>query len=50
MIKTKKARHFYEFGDFRIDPVRRQILRGNRPVAVQPKAFDILLVLVENPE
>ena len=50
MIKTKKARHFYEFGDFRIDPERRQILRGNHPVAVQPKAFEILLVLVENPE
>jgi DNA-binding winged helix-turn-helix (wHTH) protein/tetratricopeptide (TPR) repeat protein len=45
-----KARQLYEFGPFRIDPDQRQLLRQNQPVALQPKAFDILLVLVENSE
>jgi eukaryotic-like serine/threonine-protein kinase len=43
-----KARCFYEFGPFRIDPNHRQLLRQEQPVPLQPKAFDILLVLVEN--
>jgi eukaryotic-like serine/threonine-protein kinase len=43
-----KARHLYEFGPFRIDPEHRQLLRENQPVPLQPKAFDILLALVEN--
>ena len=43
-----KERHFYEFGPFRIDPDHRLLLRENRPVPVQPKAFDILLVLIQN--
>jgi DNA-binding winged helix-turn-helix (wHTH) protein/Tol biopolymer transport system component len=45
-----KERRFYEFGPFRIDPDRRLLLRENQPVPLQPKAFDILLVLVENAE
>ena len=42
----KKERHLYEFGPFRIDPDHRLLLRESQPVPVQPKAFDILLVLV----
>jgi len=42
------ARRFYEFGPFRVDPHQRRLLRQNQPVPLQPKAFDILLVLVEN--
>jgi len=45
-----KARQLYEFGPFRMDPDRRQLLRQNQPVPLQSKAFDILLVLVENSE
>jgi DNA-binding winged helix-turn-helix (wHTH) protein/tetratricopeptide (TPR) repeat protein len=45
-----KVRQLYEFGPFRIDPEQRQLLRQNQPVPLQPKAFDILLVLVENSE
>jgi TolB-like protein/DNA-binding winged helix-turn-helix (wHTH) protein/Tfp pilus assembly protein PilF len=45
-----KARNLYEFGPFRIDPDHRQLLRQNQPVPLQPKSFDILLVLVENSE
>ena len=45
-----KRQQFYEFGPFRIDPGRRLLLRDSQPVPVQPKAFDILLALVENKE
>ncbi len=48
MAKGNKGRQFYEFGPFRIDPDNRLLLRQNEPVSLQPKAFDILLVLVEN--
>jgi DNA-binding winged helix-turn-helix (wHTH) protein/tetratricopeptide (TPR) repeat protein/TolB-like protein len=38
----------YEFDGFRVDPVRRRLLRGGEQVPLTPKAFSILLVLVEN--
>jgi DNA-binding winged helix-turn-helix (wHTH) protein/tetratricopeptide (TPR) repeat protein len=41
------SRVCYEFGPFRLDPVRRRLLRDDRPVALTPKAFDTLLALVE---
>lgn len=37
----------YEFGPFRVDPVRRQLTRDGRPVPLTPKAFDTLVALVE---
>ena len=36
----------YEFGPFQMDPDKQILLRGNDPVAVTPKAFETLLVLV----
>jgi DNA-binding winged helix-turn-helix (wHTH) protein/Tol biopolymer transport system component len=39
----------YEFGPFRLDPAERLLLRGGRPVALTPKAFDLLAYLVERP-
>ena len=39
--------HVFEFGPFVLDPSRRMLLRGGQPVALQPKAFDMLLRLVE---
>src|SRR5947199_390471 len=39
----------YEFDDFRVDPVRRPLLRSGEPVPVTPKALSILLVLLEQP-
>src|SRR5215212_7563828 len=39
--------HLYEFGPFRLDPVRRRLLRDGEPVALTPKAFETLLVLVQ---
>jgi len=44
----QEARHSYEFGPFRLDATERLLLRNGRPIAITPKAFDTLLVLVEN--
>ncbi len=38
----------YEFGPFYLEPVKRILLRDGEPVALPPKAFDTLLVLIEN--
>lgn len=37
----------YEFGGFRLIPAERQLLRYNQPVALPPKAFQALILLVE---
>jgi len=47
---VNKEKHFYQFGPFRIDSDHRLLLRDAKPVPLQPKAFDILLVLLENSE
>src|SRR5258708_3011452 len=38
----------YEFGPFRVDPDKQVLLCENRPVAVTPKAFETLLLLVRH--
>ncbi len=43
-----RARQFYQFGPFRIDPVKRVLSRDRQPISLNPKTFDILLTLVEN--
>lgn len=40
--------HLFEFGPFRLDSAERQLLRDGEPVPIPPKAFDTLVVLVEN--
>jgi TolB-like protein/DNA-binding winged helix-turn-helix (wHTH) protein/Flp pilus assembly protein TadD len=42
------TKQIYEFGQFRIDPDERLLLREGKPVSVTPKAFETLLALVEN--
>jgi Tol biopolymer transport system component/DNA-binding winged helix-turn-helix (wHTH) protein len=42
------SHRFYRFDDFEIDTLKRQLLRSGQPVTLQPKAFDLLLALVEN--
>lgn len=37
----------YEFGPFRLDPSERLLLRDGQPIALKPKAFDLLVFLVE---
>ncbi len=46
-IEPKTERVLYEFEDFRVDPVRRRLLRAGEPVPLTPKAFAILLVLLD---
>ena len=38
----------YEFGKFRFDPANHRLLSGDAPVALTPKVFELLLVLVQN--
>src|SRR5947207_10439256 len=38
----------FEFDSFRLVPAERQLLREGEPVALPPKAFDTLVVLVQN--
>jgi Tol biopolymer transport system component/DNA-binding winged helix-turn-helix (wHTH) protein len=44
----KQTKHFYEFGAFRLDLIQRILLRGNQVVALTPKAFETLLILVQH--
>jgi Tol biopolymer transport system component/DNA-binding winged helix-turn-helix (wHTH) protein len=37
----------YEFGEFRLDPVARALTRQDQPIALAPKSFDLLVLLVE---
>ena len=40
----------YEFGPFRLEPAERRLVRDREPVALTPKAFDLLVFLVEHPD
>jgi len=44
----ERAKHFYEFGQFRIDEGERVLLREGQPVPLAPKVFDTLLALVKD--
>ncbi|MGE0131811.1 MAG: winged helix-turn-helix domain-containing tetratricopeptide repeat protein [Blastocatellales bacterium] len=39
---------YYSFGSFRVDPHRRTLWRDGKVVALAPKAFDMLLMMLEN--
>ena len=43
------VRRFYDFGEFRLDPVRYRLFRGDEVVSVSPKAIETLTLLVRNP-
>ena len=45
-----QEKHLYEFGPFRLDPVKRRLLRDGEPVPLTPKALDTLLALVRRAE
>src|SRR5438034_8262432 len=38
----------YEFDRFRLDPVRRLVLKDGEILPLAPKSFDVLLVLIEH--
>jgi Tol biopolymer transport system component/DNA-binding winged helix-turn-helix (wHTH) protein len=42
------TKHFYDFENFRVDPGERVLLRDGKPVPLTPKAFQMLMILVEN--
>jgi serine/threonine protein kinase len=44
----EKTRHFYSFGPFRLDPGDGLLTLEGKPVPLAPKAFEALLMLVEN--
>jgi DNA-binding winged helix-turn-helix (wHTH) protein len=46
----KEGKHFYEFGPYRIDPEERLLLRGRELIRLPPKAFETLLILVNQSE
>lgn len=48
-MATVPALACYEFGPFRLDPVRRRLLKDGTPVALRPKEFDLLLALIQRP-
>lgn len=44
---SSQINNLYEFGPFHLDPSERLLLRDGEPIALTPKAFDTLVVLVE---
>lgn len=42
-----QSKHLYQFGPFCLDPVKRRLLRDGEVVKLTPKAFETLLVLVQ---
>ncbi|MDX2182078.1 MAG: alpha/beta fold hydrolase [Bryobacteraceae bacterium] len=46
--RAAKRSIVYSFGPFRLNPVERQLIRNGRPVAITPKALELLTLLVEN--
>lgn len=43
-----QTKHFYEFGQFRLDARDHLVLRNGEVVPLPPKTFDLLLALVES--
>lgn len=48
MAMSRQEGHLYEFDPFRLDSAERQLVRDGAPVPLAPKAFDLLLTLVQN--
>ena len=44
----RKGKLIYEFGPFRLDTAEHLLLRDDQPVDITDKAFDLLVVLVQN--
>jgi len=42
-----QTRQLYEFGEYRLEPAEKLLRRNGNPVPLTPKAFEMLLVLVE---
>src|ERR1700731_1012218 len=44
---STSVKQLYEFGAFQLDPSERLLLGAGHPIPITPKAFDLLVVLVE---
>ena len=44
---VRQPAYLYEFGPFRLDAAERLLSRDSEAVPLSPKAFDLLLALVE---
>jgi DNA-binding winged helix-turn-helix (wHTH) protein/TolB-like protein/Tfp pilus assembly protein PilF len=44
----KPPRHYYVFGPFRVDPSKRVLQRNGQAIPLAPKAFEMLVTLIEN--
>ena len=42
--------HAYRFGRFLLDPAKRILLRGDAAITLPPKAFDVIVYLLEQRE
>src|SRR5712691_3953931 len=40
--------NLYTFGEFRLDPQKRVLRRGEEPIALTPKAFEVLVLLIQH--
>ena len=41
------AEKIFSFADFELDTTKRRLLKNGQPVTLNPKAFDLLSVLVK---
>jgi DNA-binding response OmpR family regulator len=46
--KTSEVNYLYQFCTFRFDPENHLLESEGNPISLTPKAFEILLVLVQN--
>jgi TolB-like protein/Tfp pilus assembly protein PilF len=44
---SRRVKHFFEFGQFRLDPKESLLLRDGQPIPLTPKAFKTLVVLIQ---
>ena len=42
------TKSFYEFGPYRLEPEEHLLLRGEKSLPLAPKAFELLILLVQN--
>jgi DNA-binding winged helix-turn-helix (wHTH) protein/TolB-like protein len=47
MVFLEQKDESFRFDDFAVHPAKRSLLRNNSPVPLNPKAFDLLIVLLE---
>ena len=49
-MKLLKEKHLYSFGEFTLNVEDQSFNRNGENIPITPKMFDLLLVLVQNPQ